>query len=125
MLRLAPEGYLRFEQADKFCATFGGAEANVAVSLARFGEDARFVTKIPANPIGDSCIRALRAEGVDVSDIARGGDRLGIYYAERVRRRDLQRSFTTENTAPYRLPAETISIGKKFFPAQIGSISRA
>lgn len=83
MLRLAPEGYLRFEQADKFCATFGGAEANVAVSLARFGEDARFVTKIPANPIGDSCIRALRAEGVDVSDIARGGDRLGIYYAEK------------------------------------------
>jgi len=69
MLRLAPEGYLRFEQADKFCATFGGAEANVAVSLARFGEDAHFVTKVPANPIGDSCVRALRAEGVNVSDI--------------------------------------------------------
>ena len=83
MLRLAPEGYLRFEQADKFCATFGGAEANVAVSLARFGEDAHFVTKVPANPIGDSCVRSLRAEGVNVSDIARGGERLGIYYAEK------------------------------------------
>lgn len=52
MLRLAPEGYLRFIQADKFCATFGGGEANVAVSLANFGFDAAFVTKLPDNPIG-------------------------------------------------------------------------
>lgn len=83
MLRLAPEGYFRFEQADKFCATYGGAEANVAVSLARFGENAHFVTKIPQNPIGDACLRCLRAEGVNTSDIVRGGERLGIYYAEK------------------------------------------
>jgi len=83
MLRLAPEGYLRFEQADKLCATFGGAEANVAVSLARFGENALFVSKIPDNPIGDACLRALRAEGVDTSEVVRGGERLGIYFAEK------------------------------------------
>ena len=83
MLRLNPEGYLRFEQADRFMASFGGGEANVAVSLAHYGMDASFVTKIPSNPIGDMCVKALRAEGVNTCDIARGGDRLGIYYLEK------------------------------------------
>ena len=63
-------------------ATFGGGEANVAVSLAQFGLDSRYVTRVPANPIGDAALRALRAEGVDVGSAVRGGKRLGIYFAE-------------------------------------------
>lgn len=83
MLRLNPEGYLRFEQADKFMATFGGGEANVAVSLASFGMDASFCSKLPAHAIGNMAVRALRAEGVSTADIVRGGERVGIYYIEK------------------------------------------
>ncbi len=83
MLRLNPEGYLRFVQADKFEVTFGGAEANVAVSLANFGMDASFVSKLPDNPIGESARNSLRKWGVATGDIAWGGPRLGIYYAEK------------------------------------------
>lgn len=83
MLRLAPEGYYRFTQADKFTATYGGGEANVAVSLANYGIDVAFVTKIVNNPIGDAAINSLRKYGVDTSKIVRGGDRLGIYYLEK------------------------------------------
>lgn len=83
MLRLAPEGYLRFVQAGRFQATFGGAEANVAVSLAAFGESAAFVSKIPAHEIGQLCVNSMRAYGVDTSRILRGGDRLGVYYCEK------------------------------------------
>ena len=83
MLRLAPEGYYRFVQADKFGATFGGGEANVAVSLANFGVDAAFVSKVPKHEIGQACVNSLRRYGVDVDDIVRGGDRLGIYYLEK------------------------------------------
>ncbi|HHW45342.1 MAG TPA: sugar kinase [Clostridiales bacterium] len=83
MLRLAPEGYLRFIQADKFCATFGGGEANVAVSLANFGFDAAFVTKLPDNPIGQAAVNSLRRFGVDTKNIVRGGKRVGIYFLEK------------------------------------------
>ncbi len=83
MLRLNPEGYLRFEQADKFMATFGGGEANVAVSLANFGMDASFCSKLPTHAIGNMAVRALRAEGVAMADIVRGGERVGIYYIEK------------------------------------------
>ena len=83
MLRLNPEGYLRFEQAKAFEASFGGGEANVAVSLAHFGMDASFVSKFPAHSIGEMGIRSLRAEGVDTKDIVRGGERMGIYYLEK------------------------------------------
>lgn len=83
MLRLAPEGYYRFVQADKFGATYGGGEANVAVSLANYGADAAFVSKLPANVIGQSAVNSLRRYGVDTSGIARGGDRIGIYYLEK------------------------------------------
>lgn len=83
MLRLAPEGYLRFVQADHFQATYGGAEANVAVSLANFGISAAYVTKLPAHQMGDAALNELRRYGVDVSKIVRGGDRLGIYYLEK------------------------------------------
>lgn len=83
MLRLAPEGYYRFVQAEKFGATFGGGEANVSVSLANYGMDAQFVTKIPNNDIGQACINSLRKFGVDTHNIVRGGERLGIYYLEK------------------------------------------
>ncbi len=83
MLRLAPEGYLRFVQAEKYQATFGGAEANVAVSLANYGIDAQFVTKLPTHEIGQSAVNSLRKFGVDTSKIVRGGDRVGIYYCEK------------------------------------------
>ena len=83
MLRLAPEGYLRFVQADKFTAVYGGGEANVAVSLSNYGMDAAFVTKLPKNPIGDAAINALRQFGVDTKKIVRGGNRVGIYFCEK------------------------------------------
>ena len=82
MLRLSPPGFERFFQSPVLQATFGGGEANVAVSLAQFGLDSRYVTRVPANPIGDAALRALRAEGVDVRFAVRGGKRLGIYFAE-------------------------------------------
>ncbi len=83
MLRLMPEGYYRFGQDSKFEATFGGGEANVAVSLANFGEDAYFVSKVPAHDIGQCAINDLRKYGVNTKYVARGGERLGIYYIER------------------------------------------
>jgi 2-dehydro-3-deoxygluconokinase len=83
MLRLAPEGYYRFVQADTYGATFGGGEANVAVSLANYGLDAAFVTRLPKHEIGQAAVNCLRQFGVDVSKIVRGGDRIGIYYLEK------------------------------------------
>ena len=83
MLRLAPHGYYRFSQANDFEATFGGGEANVAVSLANFGMDASFVTKLPAHEIGQCAINDLRKYGVDTKNITRGGERVGIYYLEK------------------------------------------
>ncbi len=83
MLRLAPEGYLRFLQSEKYLATFGGAEANVAVSLANYGVDVAFVSKLPKHEIGQSVVNSLRKFGVDTSLIVRGGDRVGIYYCEK------------------------------------------
>lgn len=83
MLRLAPESYLRFVQSEKYEATFGGAEANVAVSLANYGVDAAFVTKLPAHEIGQAAVNSLRKFGVDTTKIVRGGDRVGIYYCEK------------------------------------------
>ena len=82
MLRLAPEGYYRFVQANNFGATYGGGEANVAVSLANYGFDAAFVTKLPKHEIGQAAVNELRRYGVDTSTITRGGDRVGIYYLE-------------------------------------------
>src|ERR1700748_3382545 len=82
MLRLSPPGFERFFQSPVLGATFGGGEANVAVSLAHFGLDSWYITRLPANPIGDAAIKALRAEGVRTEAIARGGDRVGIYFAE-------------------------------------------
>ena len=83
MLRLAPNGYYRFFQDDQLQATFGGGEANVAVSLANYGLDASFVTKLPSHAIGQSAVNSLRKYGVDTSKIVRGGDRVGIYFLEK------------------------------------------
>jgi len=83
MLRLAPTDHLRFTQADSFSATYAGGEANVAVSLANFGENSAFVSKVPNNEIGQCAINALRKYGVDTSKILRGGKRLGIYFLEK------------------------------------------
>lgn len=83
MLRLAPQGYLRFMQEPCFQATYGGGEANVAVSLASFGADASFVTKLPENDIADGAIGELKRFSVNTSDIVRGGERIGIYYLEK------------------------------------------
>jgi 2-dehydro-3-deoxygluconokinase len=82
MLRLAPPGFERFLQSPQFVATFGGGEANVAVSLASFGVPARFVTVLPSNPIADACLAELRGFGVDTSQIVRGPGRMGIYFLE-------------------------------------------
>ena len=83
MLRLAPNGYYRFFQNDQMQATFGGGEANVAVSLANFGLHSTYVTKLPAHAIGEAALDALRYFGVDTSKIVRGGERIGIYYLEK------------------------------------------
>lgn len=78
MLRLAPENYLRFVQSEKYQATFGGAEANVAVSLANYGIDASFVSKLSIHEIGQSAVNSLRKFGVNTDKIVRGGERVGI-----------------------------------------------
>ena len=83
MLRLEPEGYYRFVQVDRMTSTFGGAEANVAISLANFGLESTYVTKLPSHEIGQSAVNSLRRYGVDTSKIVRGGKRVGIYYNER------------------------------------------
>lgn len=83
MLRLQPPSYQRFLQAKSFDIVYGGGEANVSVSLAQFGLDSAFVTKLPNNPLGIACRNELRKWGVDTSKIAFGGDRLGIYFCEK------------------------------------------
>ncbi len=82
MLRLKSPGFERFLQTPAFEATFGGGEANVAVSLAGFGMDAAFVTALPKNDIAEACVRELRGFGVDVKGIARTEGRLGVYFLE-------------------------------------------
>lgn len=83
MLRLSPPNYQRFVQCDSFDTYYAGGEANVSVSLANYGLDAAFVTKVPAHEIGQAAVNELRRFGVDTSMIVRGGERLGIYYCEK------------------------------------------
>ncbi len=82
MLRLAPPGFQRFTQAHTLEATYGGGEANVAVSLANYGEEVDFVCRLPKNDLGEACINTLRGLGVGTGFIARGGERIGIYFLE-------------------------------------------
>ena len=83
MMRLNPKGYLRFLQADSFEATYAGGEANVAVSLANYGNNVAFVSKVPEHEIGQASVNALRKYGVDTSLMLRGGPRLGVYFCEK------------------------------------------
>jgi 2-dehydro-3-deoxygluconokinase len=82
MLRLSPPGFLRFKQANSFDVTFGGGEANVAASLANFGLETEYVTRIPSNEIGEMCLQFLDKHKIGTHHIIRGGDRLGIYFLE-------------------------------------------
>jgi 2-dehydro-3-deoxygluconokinase len=82
MLRLSPPGFRRFRQAASFEVVYGGGEANVALTLADFGEMVEFVTRLPQNDLGEACLAALRARGLLTDHVARGGDRLGIYFLE-------------------------------------------
>ena len=82
MLRLAPQGFLRFSQATSFDAIYGGGESNVAVSLANYGVPVDFVTRLPKNDIGECAMMEMRKRGVGVDKIVWGGDRLGIYFLE-------------------------------------------
>jgi 2-dehydro-3-deoxygluconokinase len=82
LLRLSPPGHERLLQSPSLSATFGGGEANVAISLAHFGIDSHYVTRLPPNAVGDAALRALCAEGVAVDAVQRGGSRMGIYFVE-------------------------------------------
>ena len=82
MLRLSPEGNYRFVQAEKFNIIPGGGEANVAISCANYGHDSYFVSKLPKHEIGQIAVNAMRKFGVNPDFIARGGERIGLYYAE-------------------------------------------
>jgi len=82
MLRLSPPGFMRFSQANSFDVVYGGGESNVAVSLANYGVPVQFVTRLPNNDIGDCALMEMRKRGVGVDHIARGGQRLGIYFLE-------------------------------------------
>lgn len=82
MLRLAPQGFLRFSQANSFDVIYGGGESNVAVSLANYGVPVDFVTRLPKNDIGECAMMEMRKRGVNVDNIVYGGDRLGIYFLE-------------------------------------------
>ncbi len=83
MMRLNPEGYYRLVQSNKLEVSYAGGEANVAVSLANYGHEVSFVTKLPENELGQSAINDVRRYGVDTRDIVRGGPRLGVYYVEK------------------------------------------
>lgn len=82
MLRLATPGYLRFGQANELTATFGGGEANVAVSLANYGMDTDYITRLPNNDIARACLQDLRGRGVGTDHVLFGGERMGIYFLE-------------------------------------------
>ena len=82
LLRLSPYGYKRFIQAEGFDAVYGGSEANVAVSLANYGDKVSYITKLVDNPLGDAAVAALKKNNIDCSHIVRGGRRLGIYFLE-------------------------------------------
>ena len=82
MLRLAPQGFLRFSQANNFDVVYGGGESTVAISLANYGVDVDFITRLPNNDIGQCAMMEMRKRGVNVDKIVWGGDRLGIYFLE-------------------------------------------
>ena len=125
MIRLQPFNYERFVQANNLEFTFGGGEANVAVSLANYGMDAVYVTKLPAHAIGQAAINSLRRYGVDTSKIVRGGDRVGIYLTRRALLSVVLSASMTVHTLPSRKLPPLTSIGIPSLRAWIGSTSPA
>ena len=110
MLRLSPPGFERLLQSPLLCATFGGGEANVAVSLAQFGLASYYVTRLPSNAIGDAAVRALRAEGVATDLIVRGGSRMGIYFTETgASQRASTVLYDRANSAISEMPADAVA----------------
>ena len=115
MMRLNPEGYLRFVQANSFEVSYAGGEANVAVSLANYGVDAAFVSKVPAHEIGQCVVNELRRYGVDTKYLLRGGPRLGVYYCEK------ETAFMTAPGRRSRRQRRRNSTGTAFLRALTGS----
>ena len=123
MLRLAPEGYYRFVQADKFTATYGGGEANVAVSLANYGLDVKFVTKLPKHEIGQAAINSLRKYGVDTADIVRCGERVFIIWKRELLKELPRLSMTAPVPRSVRRQKKNLT-GRKFLMELNGFISQ-
>ena len=124
MLRLKAPEHERFFQSPMLEATFGGGEANVAVSLANYGMDAEFLTVLPENDIADACIRELRYFGVGTKKIVRGEGRMGIYYLEGARTSCRARLSMTARIPRSRWQSPAILTGTKPLKAWTGSISR-
>ena len=122
MLRLSPAGNSRFVQTDSFSIIPGGGEANVAVSCANFGHESIFVSKLPAHEIGQIAVNALRRYGVNTDFIARGGDRIGLYYAETG---VLQRLSTTVHTQLLLKQNRKILISTRYSKVLSGSTGQA
>ncbi|MBN1641129.1 MAG: sugar kinase [Anaerolineae bacterium] len=115
MMRLAPPGFTRFGQARSFDVIYGGGEANVAASLANYGIDVEYVTRLPANDLGDACIAVLRQYGVGTTHIVRGGDRLGLYFLEvGVMQRPSKVIYDRDNSAIATIPPGAIDWQRVF-----------
>ena len=125
MLRLKSPGHDRLMQTPVLEATFGGGEANVAVSLANYGMDAAFVTVLPENDLAQACLRELRGFGVDTSRVVFGPGRVGIYFLETGSNQRPARSFMTGRTARSPRPCLAASTGTRPLPVPAGSIPRA
>lgn len=125
MLRLAPNGYYRFFQNDQMQATFGGGEANVSVSLANYGLNSAFVTKLPKHAIGQAAVDSLRYFGVDTSNIVRGGERVGIYFLEKGDLKEALSAFTTVHIRLFSRLKRRILTGAAFLRVLTGSTLQA
>ncbi len=114
MLRLTVPDNKKLIQTDTFQANYGGAEANVAVSLALLGDSVNFVTKLPENELGDAVIQKLKSFGVDTSEISRGGNRLGIYFSNQESGIGPARSFMIVAKVPLLLQTIQIIPGNNY-----------
>lgn len=123
MLRLKTPEHLKILQADTFEASYGGAEANVAVSLATLGNDVSYVTKVPEHQVGQAAINEIRRFGVDTTRVLRGGGRVGIYYLKREPTSDRRAWFMTAPTARSRWQKRRSLTGKNCSRAWISFIS--
>jgi len=120
MLRLSTEKYLRFSQSKNFSATYGGGEFNVAVSLANYGIDAEFVTRLPENEIGECALKEMRKMKVNTNNVIFGGDRLGIYFLETGSGNRGSNVVYDLQTAPSHRLKKVLLIGKKSLKVKRG-----